>query len=125
MYRGVSCSDSLYDHDRHLNLTHQKDVGILQFARIGQKRGDDERRMRKLMEFSLEKDNMSDILWNDIKGNSVKSQGALLKKGEKPPPRDSSKAFDFQGNPIMTGVDYRNSSLHYNRGIPLCQQFGR
>ena len=62
MYRGVNCSDSLYDHNRHLNLNHKKEQGILQFARIGHKRGDDEKRMRKLMEFTKNQDNMSDIL---------------------------------------------------------------
>ena len=56
---------------------------------------------------------------------TTKSQGALLKKGEKPPPRDNSKAVDYQGNPIMTGVDYRNSSLHYNRGVGINKQFTR
>ena len=25
----------------------------------------------------------------------------------------------------MTGVDYRNTSLHFNRGIPLTKQYGR
>jgi hypothetical protein len=40
---------------------------------------------------------MGDILKNEFGGgkNSAKSQGALLKKGEKAPPRDSTKAFDF------------------------------
>ena len=128
MYRGLSCSDSLYDPAKHLNLNHKKEVGILQFARIGNNRGDDEKRLRKLQEFQKQKDIVSDILKDDFKGgkSTSKSQGNLTsKKGEKPPPRDSKKAVDFQGNPIMTGVDYRNSSLHYNRGIGLSQQYGR
>jgi hypothetical protein len=51
LYRGTHLSDSLYDPARHLNLNHKKEVGILQFAKIGQMRGDDERRLRKLTDF--------------------------------------------------------------------------
>ena len=43
--------DPLYDHKKHLNLTHKKEMGILQFGTINHKRGDDEKRMAKLMDF--------------------------------------------------------------------------
>ena len=29
MYKGIKCSDALYDHRKHLNLTHAKEKGIL------------------------------------------------------------------------------------------------
>jgi hypothetical protein len=63
-YRGVHTSDSLYDHKKHLNLFHQKEVGILHFAKIGEKRGDAERRLNKLKEFSDPKDHESYMLSN-------------------------------------------------------------
>jgi hypothetical protein len=94
LYRGVSCSDSLYDHHRHLNLNHKKEPGILQFARIGHKRGDDEKRLRKLMEFGTKQDAMSDILKDGFKNKTTKSAGAI-KKGEKVPVREANKAVDF------------------------------
>ena len=56
MYAKVKLSDSLYNAQAHLNLTHKKDVGILQFARIGDKRGDYEKRVAKLKEFKHPQD---------------------------------------------------------------------
>ena len=32
---------------------------------------------------------------------------------------------DYQGNPVMVGIDYRNTSLHDKRGITLVKQLGR
>lgn len=46
------CSESLYNHKQHLNLFHKKDIGILQFTKIGEKRGDEAKRLEKLKEYA-------------------------------------------------------------------------
>jgi hypothetical protein len=62
-YRDTRCSEQLYEHKKHLNLFHKKDIGILQFGRSNLQRDDDEKRMAKLKEYSRPSDNLlSDIL---------------------------------------------------------------
>ena len=70
---------------------------------MGEKRGDEERRNRKLMEFALPVDDkLADILKDEQK---EKKEAESVK--------------------LMTGIDYRNTSLHYDRGITLDKQFAR
>ena len=81
----------------------EKEKGILQFGTMGEKRGDEERRNRKLMEFALPVDDkLADILKDEQK---EKKEAESVK--------------------LMTGIDYRNTSLHYDRGITLDKQFAR
>lgn len=103
VYKQVKCSDTLYEH-KHLNLFKPKDVGILQFSSIGSKRGDEEKRMLKLKEYSNPQDNyLNDILTKGIGKNQT--------------PRDRA-GMPHHDN-LMRGIDYRNTSLHYNRGITI------
>lgn len=96
-------SDSLYDHQKHLNLILEKEKGILQFGTMGEIRGAEEKRNRKLMEFALPVDDkLADIL-----------------KDEQKEKKEAESAK------LMTGVDYRNTCLHYDRGITLEKQFAR
>ena len=37
----------------------------------------------------------------------------VLKKAQSLGP---TVTYDYKGNPVMTGVDYRNTSFHYNKG---------
>lgn len=53
MYSNVQLSDSLFEPDRHLNLVKAKDVGILQFSKVGDNRGDLEKRLAKLKEYKV------------------------------------------------------------------------
>jgi hypothetical protein len=48
IYKGVSCSDSLYDHKKHLNLYHPYQAGIHQFGKSAVKRGDDEKLLMRM-----------------------------------------------------------------------------
>ena len=105
MYQPFKCGDSLYDHKKHLNLVMKKDEGILQFAHIGKKRGDDEKREAKLKEYTKEDHNMMQELYKD----DHDGQGIGKNKGEN----------------WMRGIDYRNTSLHYNRGVTYNKQFAR
>jgi hypothetical protein len=44
-------------------LTRKKDVGILQFGKIGHQRGDDEKRIAKMKEFTRPEDHLrSDMM---------------------------------------------------------------
>lgn len=103
IYDTAKCSDSLFQH-HHLDLVRKKKQGILQFQNIGSKRGDEERRMAKLKEFKNPQDNfLDDLLGKNLELEDKKRCGDAL-------------------NPyanLMRGVDYRNTSLHYNRGISI------
>ena len=89
-YRDTKCCEQLYQHNQHLNLFHPKDVGILQFTKIGHARGDDERRLLKLQEYSNPTDNMlkdmlnedPDIL-NQAKGANKQGDAMKVKKKKK------------------------------------------
>lgn len=66
MYQRVKLSESLYSAEQHLNLTKKKEVGILQFGKIGDKRGDYEKRMAKMKEFkNLRDDELHALLQNN------------------------------------------------------------
>jgi hypothetical protein len=73
MYKGLKMSDPLYDHSKHLDLTHKKAQGILQFGKIGHKRGDDEKRMAKLVEYKVPQDDqLIELLEGDKKKEKEK-----------------------------------------------------
>ena len=107
----------MYSHDRHLNLTHRKEQGILQFARIGHQRGDDEKRMAKLKEFQRPQDNWrTDMEALGINTDYNSDKGAKQKK---------SKTPGFKPVKFMSGVDFLNTSLHFTRGIGIKRQLPR
>ena len=88
----------------------------MQFGKIGHMRGDDERRMDKLKEFSRPQDTMLIDLQAD--------DGPVEKDKDDAKKKNSSKLDVIQPNQkkCMTGVDYRLTSLHYNRGITMDKQ---
>ena len=93
MYRDYKCGNSLYEHQRHINLTRKKDVGILQFTKIGHMRGDEEKRMAKLKEFTRPEDNLrSDLMFLnfDVKSSKTDSKNAKSSKGKKQFVRNTS-----------------------------------
>ena len=51
IYKNISCSDSLYDHGKHLDLYHPKNVGIHQFCNSNVMRHDDKKVFERLKEF--------------------------------------------------------------------------
>lgn len=51
IYKNVSCSDSLYDHKKHLDLFHPKNAGIDQFCKSNVMRHDDQKVFARLKEF--------------------------------------------------------------------------
>ena len=82
-------------------------------------RGDDERRMEKLKEFASPEDNMlSDMRSLGLMNADSGGSSGKMKKGE------GKKKYMSQEK-VMTGVDYRNTSLHYNRGIEIERQYQR
>ena len=83
-------------------------------------RGDDERRMDKLKEFASPEDNMlSDMRSLGLMNESGSGSNGKAKKGE------GNKKKYMSQQKVMTGVDYRNTSLHYNRGIEIDRQYQR
>mmetsp|Transcript_5636 Transcript_5636/g.8900 ORF Transcript_5636/g.8900 Transcript_5636/m.8900 type:complete len:119 (+) Transcript_5636:488-844(+) len=63
LYRNTKCSDYLYDPRKHMTVNRKKEMGILQFSKIGHLRGDEERRMAKMKEYARPQDNLlSDML---------------------------------------------------------------
>ena len=40
-------------------------------------------------------------------------------------PTNNQTSYDVQGNPVMVGIDYRNTSLHNRRGLAHQKQIGR
>ena len=81
-YRDTRCSEQLYEHKWHLNLFHQKDIGILQFAKIGEKRGDEEKRLQKLKEYANPKDQDSYLLANTQNMGGKANDKGKDKKGD-------------------------------------------
>ena len=63
LYRDTKCSDTLFDAQRHMTVNKRKEMGILQFSRIGHLRGDEEKRLAKMKEYARPQDNLlSDML---------------------------------------------------------------
>ena len=104
IYRHVKASDSLFD-PKHMQVYKSRVKGI-------------------------QKD------FNSVSGGPPKNwmKDAMLPEYEEDPTRYTKNAFskerireyesprkvkDYKGNIVMAGVDYRNTSLHYNRGVSL------
>lgn len=113
IYRNTKLSDPLYDHGKHLNLTHRKEQGILQFAKIRHMRGDDEKRMAKLKEFQRPQDNWRTDM--EALGVDTGTHGPASKDKKK----TSKSATGYKPAKFMAGVDYLNTSLHFTRGIGI------
>lgn len=103
VYKNVKASDSLFDF-KHLSITKSRVKGI-------------------------QKD------FSSVAGGPKRDwiKDAMLPEYEEDPTRFTRNAFskdrsrfespnkvkDYQGNFIMGGVDFRTTSLHYNRGVTL------
>lgn len=73
-YKFVKCSDSLFNPNKHLNLFHKKDPGILQFSKSVVDREVEKRMYDRLKEYSSPQDDLlSDIL---KQGGNLRSTGA-------------------------------------------------
>lgn len=106
-------------------------MGILQFAKIGEKRGDAERRLNKLKEFTNPNKQTEFLLSNPTNKNQAQAGGKHGKeKQEKGDDSDSDKPIvkkalslnkdtvkDYTGKNAMALVDYRHTSLHFDKGV--------
>ena len=84
--------------------------------------------MAKLKEYSRPQDNLlSDMLSMNIDLNQGKKEVDDEDKKMKAARTKSQQnaGIDMNGNKFMIGVDYRNTSLHYNKGVGMLKQFGR
>ena len=84
--------------------------------------------MDKLREFT-NPDKQSDLQF--LQNAQGGGKGKQSKNGDDQPARRQAlslsrdTAKDYMGRTVMTGVDYRNTSLHYNKGVHWQNQFSR
>lgn len=62
VYRNTRCSDPLYEHNKHLNLTHKKGQGILDFGRSVVDRYVEERMWARMKQYKKEEKKRTDIM---------------------------------------------------------------
>ena len=70
-YRDTRCSDPLYEHDRHLNLTHKRGQGTLAFGRSVVDRYVEERMWARMKDFKKD-DKPNQSFLDKLKLDNVK-----------------------------------------------------
>ena len=112
LYKNTKCSDTLYDH-KFMDLTRQKVKGIQKgFASISGNAETDW--MQSIMTPQYEEGKLLTRTIRETSGGDTPFTDPL-----KPPSMPKRKRYilkDWQGNSVMSGVDYRNTSLHFDRG---------
>lgn len=78
------------------------------------------RMMQRLRQYKDETNDKYDFLFQGKRNTSVTNSKTHSEMSSTlDSARNRYQTKDLYGNPVMTGVDYRSTSLHYNKGITM------